>query len=41
MTIKKYTRFLIEYVKKKKRYKLKNMQVSLKSNCFAHSYLKA
>lgn len=36
MTVKKYTRSLIEYVFKK--IQNKNMQVSLRSNCFAHSY---
>lgn len=39
MTVKKYTRSLLEYVLK--RYKIKNMQVSLRSNCFAHRYFKA
>lgn len=39
MTVKKYTCSLIEYVLKN--IQNKNMQVSLRSNCFAHSYFKA
>lgn len=44
MTVKKYTRFskLNMFFKKiQNKKKNNNMQVSLRSNCFAHSYFKA